>query len=290
MTPAICPQVAPNGGVILSSEILQLAAGATVPADSYGLANKSDRGILIDRLIFSVRGSARDYLGNAITAKLRLGSYEITNGFVPLSVLNSPYSGRTRSNESYYYGSGGLIFTNVLPLMTPFYMPPGIGLSAEFSRNTDGTTDSVGISVGFAGRFTTDRQRVTQVPYISAFIHPRNILQSISKNTELQNPFNQNMFIDKFIGCGDDTSSGSGIAILDYALTGSTNLVELAFRGSTVLTSAPLPFNALFWPGQFVAEAKMWIGPRDWFISEFSNVSGNVQPVVAMIGYREEAF
>jgi len=295
MPAPLCVQPVPSSPVILSSEILTLSQGSIVQADSYGIQNKTDRAMLIDRFIFSVRANSPDYLGGAISVKLRLGAQDLTNGFVPLCVLTSPYSARTGTSEIYYFASGGLGFTTVLPLAHPLYVAPGNGFSAQLARTTDGSALLCGVNLGFAGCATVERPRKNFVPYISAFSHPRDTVNatsaSTSTNTDMQNKFGVSMYVDKFIASGDDTSNFLGINIIESYLTDSAlyDFVDIYYRGATRLTNKPHPLNALFWPGQCAVDARMVIAPNDWFITQFTSVAQYHKPVIAMVGYREEA-
>lgn len=277
--------------VILSSEVVEIAEGATAPADSYGLTNNTDQGIWVDRVSFSLRHNSSVgtwWLGATMNAKLRVGMFEITNGFVPICGMQDRFSPAGVYSSNYYATDPSTTSTHRMNFTYPIYLPPGMGINAMFSRGADAVVDpfSVGAVVSFGGKFTTDKPTKTAVPYIAAFASPDSVSNATSENTQLQNPFRVPMFIDKFIGNGHR----SGPAILvDSDFTVDGNLVDIQFRGSRPLTSAPMPFQALFRNRHYELPVKMEIEPRDWFIVRYTDIQSNIRLVTSMIGYREES-
>lgn len=275
--------------IVLASNVTSITQRQTIGADTYGLTNRTSRGILIDEIVFSVRAATDDWLGGAIGVKLRCGPFELTNGFVPLGLLTSNFTDADGTDANNFFVTTGRAETFIWALDTPMYMPPGFSFAPIFSRNADGASGAAGIWTSLRGRYVKQKPARTRLPYVNSFSHTRNAANSISNNTDIQNPFTVPLTIPYFTGAQDNTSGANITYFQDSPLTASGTFVDLYYRGTSRLTASPIPFNGIFRAGYYTASAgNLILDPRDWLVVKFIEVAADIKPMLGVIGYREE--
>ena len=268
--------------VILSGDV-DLEEGENKQLDSEALSNFFDTPMVIDEVRVQVASPAVQLnignFGGSIRLKLNMGTYALTDTFVPVGCLGSTYEGGTLNNTTFnagfyspealpsQFGSGTVGFFR-WKLPRPLVVPAGACLEARISRQIEGltqvypSTTTASVNVAYAGRVIKKplpRGLVVPIPYVGLFSNTfTSASVATSNQRDLYNPFQSVLNVQRLIGRWQNiylSSANAAASSISLDANGALGDTEIDFPLTQVRTFSGFNVTNGFIPGLSIWEA-----------------------------------
>lgn len=317
-------------GLPMSARAVYSNVGAGTSSDGdagYSLQNTYSRPVEILAFRFKITPDPAQLTalyGQGVSVALSIGATDITNGFVPVWLLDKRYA----SDENYCNSASPIPaqFQSALQYTTqyvwkldyPLILDPGVRIDCSINNNGVISRASATVEVTATGRFvdkaTGDRK--TWVPYVSSYLSP--FLDVLSVQTfesppeALNNASSSTICVRRLTGRITTVSSVGGLKTTSYrdlgdfgaAVTIGSRFLTLKMSDSLgmQIVDAPALFDLVFPPAlrsfemcdqyepdSFITVDGSYVGPDDdtYFASDEYNTQFQVG--VAVVAYREVA-
>lgn len=303
----LSPHAVINPPVVLSTGVQAVAQSSSsggIDASRLGLPFRAP--MWIDEIRFTVAladSTEAGLVGSAglfTQAKLGLGRFEITDGFVPIAALtpSSQWAAESMISDANIETAGRNIYTFlrwVLPV--PMYVRPGESLLADFRRIADGLGNSARVEMAAAGRVASHEGKVpetTCVPWVTAYTNSKVVFSSSqgsgAPGTTLHNSFKVPLHVQRLVGRSYQ-DAGSGELKPDVsdlrAATGAN--VQFADSEGFLVVRDRVVFGEVFDSLRHAWTAPRILPPKGWIEVRVTGAPTDSVYWIAMVGYREEA-
>lgn len=326
-----------NRPMLLSSQVT-LLPGATKEAPEVRMVNPLNTAMLIDEIRFKTPPISASGLGISaynpllnIRCALRMGRVALTNNPVPIGnfgrvTLEDTSTGTVGGVGNYVNSLGSpqafITTHSTWKLPKPLYVPRGEFLVPKITYDTrflktltsfnPSQFDSLTIDVSFAGRSLPPNFPVPKsiaVPWVTSFdvdllaLTAGNSDTTISNQTQLVNPFDKPMFVQRFIGRsllhgnGEEASLYAPFELGDgfpgSAAAWTMTTVRAVDSLNNILVRDPTPFGHLF---QFLSRSwnvNAHLPSQGFYIMTVDRnytstiASTYLAHAISMVGYRE---
>lgn len=309
--------------VHLSSAVSNLQPGAGgVGVNIKALVNPGPGPMEVHGIKFRIRSASYAPSGAMIACRLDLGEFGLTNGFVPVfafgraeNALGEQVTAAPGSAISYAYAQ------YVARLSRPIYLPVGAAIRPQLMHKGQATTPA-DVNVSVFGRMLSPRSplpTVLKLPYWTSYVSKSFALgtpdQETSSESDLYNPFDTDLELERFVGRVNFTSdAGFAYGSLMTEMESSPYALQtgglLSYLGDSIgqllltmtdsdgfpVVKRPAPFRLVFdhltrsWPLSHT------LPPRGYYHVELYNQAPlygaapypvNMQATIAMMGWRE---
>jgi hypothetical protein len=228
------------------------------------------------------------------TVRIKLGNYDITNGFVPIQAFSKLLDYSTEALLSRY--------AHVWPFPKPLLLMPQerISVSVYWKHGAPNTFQVH--AVGYAGSTIQRLPTVREVPYCSAFLGASRLDDSglfaeQSNEYDLGNPHASPMFVEALTG---RLLSGTNATALwdqgDYVDTTWRKItVRMEDSQGNAIQKVPVPFCNAFDQLRRRWSIKTWLPPKAFFIARVEGDLNSTQathnyfvPLIGIVGTRQE--
>lgn len=239
-------------------------------------------------------------LGGAVACKLDLGNYPLTNGFVPVWSFGR---GENVANESNYLYTPAAVADVVRDeyrwrLPRPLYVPAGAVVMATF-QNLGLIQPAITLQVSYSARSVARSPKKVFLPYASCYASkPLNALAADSdqsSETDLGNPFDEPLHLQRFTGRVLTTASGYLVETGGAEYSAYLTRVRMSDSFGRPIIRSLIPFR-----NAFPAMSRSWeldgavMDPRSYFNvylsknapSETYTVPFTIQCFVGLVGHR----
>jgi hypothetical protein len=241
-------------------------------------------------------------MGPLVSARFELGHNEVTRDFVPIWLLGAQTNGAEESEVlSNPAGAGTNVDYYRWKLPRPLFMPAGHALTAQFVRDAgalDTITGAITVDVAYVGKALpsdTKTPTLVAVPYAASYRHPFGTTQSESGSAigtaALCNGFERPLHVQRLTG----RIAIQGARELVWSIAGLANAfavvpvqVKIADTHGYGVVPNFTPFNDVF-----VFDRRAWTSgqdllPKERYHVQLVNVAATWQPMIGLIGWREE--
>jgi hypothetical protein len=243
---------------------------------------------------YSRRGGAVTVAAGNISLEMRVGNVFLTRDFVPYWLFGQQV------------GLNGALATQTWRLPKPLFLSPGEEVFVRFKNlgTVDATTQQItakALNVTLAGyglQGCTSYPKTIPVPYITTYIGPTSsaagtILESV--DTDLVNPFDVPMFVNRFVGALAVWTANAGAA---GALSAYADAAQRQFTISMVdhLANGTIR-DAVQWGHLFGVDLSWVVNtvlpPKGYYLATVNvgtdtlGSQAPLQPLIGMIGTRE---
>lgn len=290
-----------NSPVLLSASV-SLSSGQALEFESRRLQNPFRTAMLIDEIrIYVTRNESvpNAYDAYGIGVNLRLGRTQLTKDYVPIANL-----GRALNDDPDPPGYGFVQAVTgpwTWKLHKPLYVPPTeylvpkVYMAPEYNTNSPRTVTIVYVGRSLAEDFPVPS--AVTIPYVAYVASPVKAWGSSStfetSSADLVNPFNEPLYIQRFIG-RQWLTVGSGAATNPDA-TGISTLIRAANHEGMIMIKDPTSFSSVFavpdrsWTVNTVLVPKgffLFQLDRDYSAYSAFSARSNAQ-FISMVGYRQ---
>ena len=287
--------------VMLSATLVVPINSVRGLADSTQLQNPSRTAMWLDEIRFFVSFGTSDFstLSLQLRVSLKLGRTPITNGFVPIGLLGkllNPYE------TIYLQYTSGAFYTWKLP--KPLYIPAGEYLIPAVQHiGVAGITADANVRITYAGRSTPSGRpapSVLNVPWATAFVAPSRgtgAFTDQSYETDLVNPFNEPLRVQRFLGdvvLADSNNNRTYGNSVICSIGSRFTTVRMVNSNGAILARDPTPFNHLFNITDRAWTVNALLPPKGFYTAYLAQdyslldlASVTITPIISMIGHRE---
>jgi len=275
------------------------AEGAFAALSNTLTKNPNKTPMLIDEIRFSQALGAADanYTGAKwpfayLQADISLGGIPLTKGYVPLSVFGPNYINGAQAGFGGATPAQELVLTWHLP--KPLYVPPGVGILANFVRKTPypvGGDPANGITSPNMGMWVVGRSmpegmptpKKIWVPWVTSTQVRTQTTRFVSRDSEMSNPHDEPLTVTQFIGW-NCARTGTGMIPCPFT-------VQATWSNNKMFIRDPTPFGMMFPSdrGYFNTRATLMRGQFARFELECTPLNSETLEgaTVGMVGYRE---
>lgn len=310
---------------------VSLTASGTIKNGSFGGVNAdalySPYGLPMEihEIKWLLRAPTNQIIGAGVGCSFELGSYKLTNGYVPISsfcrsILMTlqggnfvDYSMNSTSGEE--IGTVPSFANFVWRLKTPLFVPAGAVLLPKFQhRNL--IPDDITAQITYSGTVLTPnyRPRKLVLPWVAywaaAGVRYDTASSQVSLESDLVNPWDEPLFVQRLTGRINYSGNISSVPPSErFAMglnTTGNGLAEMAGKYYTVrmthssganIIQNQTKFESAFYGGTRAWDIEVRIPPHSHFIVQLDKIadataSGSTaamrsQPIIGMVGYRE---
>ncbi len=244
-------QTKPKGQPLLVTATGTVTPRSTGGVNAIALKNSSNAPIEIHRIAFTISATsdaASQFNPQNLGVKLDLGSIALTNGFVPAANF-----GPRQIVEASGATDTGIYTSQVIwKLGRPLFIPPGGALVPTFEHRARGII-SMDVRADYSGQKMPVGYKPKKVflPYVSSYVSSvfdaSESGSDMSSETDILNPFNEPIFIERFVGRVSVFTNESQVDLDNLVLPiGSYTIRMVDSRGHRIVRD-PAVFGQVFW-------------------------------------------